>query len=503
MIGGTGYEGRIYLANTLTLASIWLDSAGSLAASNPHSPNPGTQTSSTANMLTTDDSITVLSTTGFSVGDLVPIDGSAGRFYGVIRTVTDSTHLRFTQTLAAMGGAATMNSGALVGGPEMTGHFQCFVQDTSDYDFTLKNLATGKEGPPEGVATLSTAGTLIFQEEGVDTSTRPKLNFISPFITLTDNGGSNRGDVTGPTAGVNPTTSAVGDAVAEGVNTTIARSDHKHAREAFATNAILLGTAAAAGAATTLIRSDATIAAFDATAPVTQAFGDAAGAGSIAFAARRDHKHGMPEDPILIGSNYHRFRYEPINLGGVNVVNVGSGTTALLGAGRGQLMSTGATNPSSTSQRVGLVGSGGVLSLVSKIRRLEFTGYISDVFANANAYLYLTEENVDTAPAATSRHLGIKNLNGVVSFTTADGTTEQTTDVTTFVTAATETAFVITFDGTTAKLIINGTVRATHATNVPSGGTLQPQFRAFINNNSTTNARALAFYSADAVFANS
>lgn len=62
----------------------------------------------------------------------------------------------------------------------------------------------------------------------------------------------------------------------------------------FATPSILLGTAAAAGAASSVISADATIAAFDATAPVTQALGDAAATGSAAFAARRDHKHGMP-----------------------------------------------------------------------------------------------------------------------------------------------------------------------------------------------------------------
>lgn len=63
---------------------------------------------------------------------------------------------------------------------------------------------------------------------------------------------------------------------------------------AFATPAIVLGTAAAAGAASTVIRSDATIVAFDATAPSTQALGDSAATGSAAVAARRDHKHAMP-----------------------------------------------------------------------------------------------------------------------------------------------------------------------------------------------------------------
>ncbi len=66
----------------------------------------------------------------------------------------------------------------------------------------------------------------------------------------------------------------------------------------YATPSIVLGSSAAAGAASTVIRSDSTIAAFDATAPTTQAFGDSAAAGSAAFAARRDHTHGMPATPV-------------------------------------------------------------------------------------------------------------------------------------------------------------------------------------------------------------
>jgi hypothetical protein len=62
---------------------------------------------------------------------------------------------------------------------------------------------------------------------------------------------------------------------------------------AFATPAIVLGTAAAAGAATTAIRSDSAIAAFDSTNPTSSAPGDAAATGSLgpALAAYRAHKH--------------------------------------------------------------------------------------------------------------------------------------------------------------------------------------------------------------------
>jgi hypothetical protein len=73
----------------------------------------------------------------------------------------------------------------------------------------------------------------------------------------------------------------------------------------FGTPAIVLGTAAAAGATDEVIRRDSTIIAFDVTVPTTIAAGDAAATGSVAFAARRDHTHGAPASfggggPLLI-----------------------------------------------------------------------------------------------------------------------------------------------------------------------------------------------------------
>lgn len=68
----------------------------------------------------------------------------------------------------------------------------------------------------------------------------------------------------------------------------------------FGTPAIVLGTAVAAGAAATVIRSDSTIAAFDATVPTSIVAGDTAATGSVAKAARRDHRHGFtPPQPLV------------------------------------------------------------------------------------------------------------------------------------------------------------------------------------------------------------
>jgi hypothetical protein len=97
---------------------------------------------------------------------------------------------------------------------------------------------------------------------------------------------------------VNTDRVTIGDIQAQGFNARYTAAGDTNTTDgsapSFATPAIVLGTAAAAGAASTVIRSDSTIVAFDATVPVTQAFSDVAATGSAAVAARRDHVHGMP-----------------------------------------------------------------------------------------------------------------------------------------------------------------------------------------------------------------
>ena len=101
-----------------------------------------------------------------------------------------------------------------------------------------------------------------------------------------------------PTGAGTPSTQAFGDSAAIGTGPAAAMTDHKHAMPAnpvaYATPNLTLGTANAAGAAASAIRSDATILVFDSTVPVTQASGDAAATGTAATAAHRDHVHGMP-----------------------------------------------------------------------------------------------------------------------------------------------------------------------------------------------------------------
>lgn len=98
-----------------------------------------------------------------------------------------------------------------------------------------------------------------------------------------------------------PVTQNYSDVAATGAAAVAARRDHVHGMPAsagasFATPAIALGSAAAAGAASTVIRSDSTIEAFDATNPAATVPGDAAVVGVAAKAARRDHVHPRLSD---------------------------------------------------------------------------------------------------------------------------------------------------------------------------------------------------------------
>lgn len=81
---------------------------------------------------------------------------------------------------------------------------------------------------------------------------------------------------------------------------------------AFATPAIVLGSAAAAGAASTVIRSDSTIKAFDDGAnPSASNPGDATDTGNDAFAARRDHIHARESTLNSQFAFFDDFMYDP------------------------------------------------------------------------------------------------------------------------------------------------------------------------------------------------
>jgi hypothetical protein len=94
-----------------------------------------------------------------------------------------------------------------------------------------------------------------------------------------------------------PSTQVFGDSAIAGTLLEASHVDHKHTMPAnpvsYATPSIALSSSTAAGSALILIRSDATIQAFDSTIPAAISPDGTAATGSINYAARRDHQHGV------------------------------------------------------------------------------------------------------------------------------------------------------------------------------------------------------------------
>jgi hypothetical protein len=162
------------------------------------------------------------------------------------------------------------------------------LQKTELQNARVQNLGTPPSSPVTGQLYYSTAAD----------ATLNKLYYWNGSAWIATDGSSiSFGNVTAQTT--------FGAASNNGAASTASRSDHVHGTPAHgagqhvvgteitvAAPAIVLGTAAAAGAAASLIRSDATILAFDVTVPSTSSVGQAAAVGSATVAARRDHVHG-------------------------------------------------------------------------------------------------------------------------------------------------------------------------------------------------------------------
>jgi len=105
------------------------------------------------------------------------------------------------------------------------------------------------------------------------------------------------------------------------------------------TPALTLGTTNTAGSSTNFIRDDDTILIFDATAPTTQAFGDAATVGSATVAARRDHKHAMMAAPNATFTTALTVNTGTVTLTGnsanTSVLTLGAGASSISGSNTG------------------------------------------------------------------------------------------------------------------------------------------------------------------------
>jgi hypothetical protein len=144
----------------------------------------------------------------------------------------------------------------------------------------------------------------------------------------------------------------------------------------------------------------------------------------------------------------------------------GTGTTSNVAYNEDAQLTTGTTSGSTAKLRTYVVWAGTGLT---GVRRLRFAQFIVRVNATTlqRVYFYFTNENTTVEPSNTARHIGIRVADGTTYFSTADGTTEQTTDISSFLTLTNLNLFAFTYDETTAKCYVNGVLAATHTTNVP------------------------------------
>ncbi len=89
-----------------------------------------------------------------------------------------------------------------------------------------------------------------------------------------------------------------------------------------------LGTTNTAGSSGVAVDSDATVLAFDTTAPTNEAFGDSAAVGSATVAARRDHLHGMPAAPKDVFAAA-RWTGSALLTGSINTTSITEDTTGV------------------------------------------------------------------------------------------------------------------------------------------------------------------------------
>jgi len=75
----------------------------------------------------------------------------------------------------------------------------------------------------------------------------------------------------------------------------------------------------------------------------------------------------------------------------------------------------------------------------------------------------------DSYDGGTNWSAGIHVDNDIVRFCTDDGTTLQATTISSYFTENTEITYLVVLTATNVKLYINGSLRATHSTRVPSG----------------------------------
>lgn len=145
------------------------------------------------------------------------------------------------------------------------------------------------------------------------------------------------------------------------------------------------------------------------------------------------------------------------------------------GAGRSITTANAVSNVMRTSASI---GTGTLLN--SKKFKLKFKGSLLGTYSGANdgAGIGIGNPSFNLSSAVTAFQIMITN--GVFYFVTGDNVANTTT-ILSGITASDWNLYTITFDGTDAKCYVNGVLKATHNTNIPTSWTSEIAGTAFIN----------------------
>jgi len=180
-------------AAVTVLLTVYASDVGAATLTQPLTPNAGAQTTLTVSALAADTTITVASVAGIAVGNLMPIyDGTNTRY----RCVTAINVATKVLTLDAAVGVAFSTTNTLVGNADMIGHIHGWAEDATDWFLQSKNVASTRVLPPLQIPAKVPSSALAVQDEGAAAGTRANMNFIGNVVTVVDNAGSNRVDVT-------------------------------------------------------------------------------------------------------------------------------------------------------------------------------------------------------------------------------------------------------------------------------------------------------------------
>jgi len=192
--GGSGVEVRIWDDfNATVAATVTDDTAGGTTITQPITPNSGAQTTLAVTTATGDTTLTVASTTGFAVGQFIPIyDGTNTRYRFIRSILAGPPRLGLEQTI----GVVFSNTNTQVGNLDMVGVVAGYVSDTSYHYAQVKDISSSRLLPATHIPTAIGTANVGVLEEGAGGGTRPTVNFIGSSVTAVDNPGATRVDVT-------------------------------------------------------------------------------------------------------------------------------------------------------------------------------------------------------------------------------------------------------------------------------------------------------------------